>query len=165
VHPERRRSTALEVKSLVTLVSDAFVAALLTVFATASAGAAVNPSATVRGTVTLTAADEGTFSGAGVRVTLACAVDGTTRTEVSDEQGAFRFLNVPVGRCSIEADVQGFFAPPVSVVTVADQVVATDLHLGVVPLRTGVNASGFGVQRDKRTQPVTRIDQYGRPID
>jgi Carboxypeptidase regulatory-like domain len=123
-------------------MNDAFVAAFLTVLATASTGAAVNPGATVIGTVTLTAADGRTFSGEGARVMLACPADGTTRTEVSDEHGAFRFLNVPVDRCSIEADVQGFVGQTVSVVTVADQVVATDLHLGIAPLRAGVNVKG-----------------------
>jgi len=127
---------------LVMPMFDTFVAALLTMFATASTGAAVNSSATVIGTVTLTAADGGTFSVEGARVMLACPGDGTTRTEVSDEHGAFRFLNVPVDRCSIEADVQGFVAPPVSVVTAADQIVATDLHLGIAQLRTGVNVTG-----------------------
>jgi hypothetical protein len=122
--------------------SDAFVAALLMLFAAASAGAAADPSAAIIGTVMLTAADGGTFPGEGARVMLTCAANGTTRTDVSDEHGAFRFLDVPVDRCSIEADVQGFLAPPVSVVTVADQVVATDLHLGVAPLRAGVNVKG-----------------------
>jgi len=140
-------------------ICDAFVAAFLTMFATASAGAAVNPSATVIGTVTLTAADGGMFSGEGVRVMLTCAADGTTGTEVSDEHGAFRFLNVPVDRCSIEADVQGFVAPPVSVVTVAGQVVATDLHLGIAPLRTGVNVTGTApVRAPKRLRRSCRSD-------
>src|SRR5882672_7614538 len=120
--PLRRPGLSLALMWLVMPMFDAFVAALLTMFATASTGAAVNSSATVIGTVTLTAADGGTFSVEGARVMLACPGDGTTRTEVSDEHGAFRFLNVPVDRCSIEADVQGFAAPPVSVVTAADQI-------------------------------------------
>jgi hypothetical protein len=104
--------------------------------------AGASPTATIAGTVKLTAADGRTFSGEGVRLTLACAADGTTRTEVSDEHGAFRFLNVPVDRCSIQADLQGFAAQTVTVVTLADRVVATHLHLGIVPLRVGVNVGG-----------------------
>ena len=142
---KRLRPAALvKLRWLVTPMCDVFVAGLLTVFAAASAGAAVAPNATVMGRVTLTDADGGTFSGEGVRVTLACAAEGTARTEVSDERGAFRFLNVPADRCSIVADVQGFLGQPVDVVTVADQVVATDLHLGIAPLRTGVNVAGTG---------------------
>ena len=118
---------------------DVFVSALLTMLAVVSTGAAVNPSATVIGTVTLTAATGDTFAAQGARVVMACESDRTLRTEVADDHGSFRFLNVPSDRCSIEADVQGFVAPPISVVAAADQVVTTDLHLGIVPLRTGVN--------------------------
>ena len=150
-------------------IYNAFVAASLTVFATASAGAAVNPSATVIGTVTLTAADGGMFSGEGVRVMLTCAADGMTRTDVSDEHGAFRFLNVPVDRCSIETDVQGFVAPPVSMVAVADQILATDLHLGIAPLRTGVNVTGTApfrapkrLRRSCRSDGCWRLEQPAR---
>jgi hypothetical protein len=118
------------------------IAAALTAFVPASAIGGVGPSATIVGTVTLTAADGGTFPGEGARVTLACAADGTTRTEVSDQHGAFRFVNVPVDTCSIKADVQGFVAPPVLVVTAAGQSVASDLHLGIAPLRVGLNVGG-----------------------
>ena len=119
-----------------------FVAGVITVAASVSAVAGVAPGATVAGTVTLTAAGGGTFPGEGARVTLACAVDGTTRTEVSDEHGAFRFLNVPVDTCSLQADVQGFAAPPVTVITAVGQVAGTDIRLGITPLRVGVNVGG-----------------------
>jgi hypothetical protein len=119
-----------------------FFVASLTALGGTAAAAAVSPSATIAGTVTLTAADGETFSGEGARVTLACAADGTTRTGVSDEHGAFRFLNVPVDRCSIEADVQGFVAPPVTVVTAANETACADLHLGIAPLRVGVTVGG-----------------------
>ena len=154
-----RRPRPLKVRWRVIPMYDAFVAALLTVFATASTGAAVNPSATIIGTVTLTAADGGTFAAEGARIVLACERDQTARTEVADEHGTFRFLNVPVDRCSIEADVQGFVAPPVSVVTAADQIVATDLHLGIAPLRTGVNVRGTApFQAPKRLSGSCRSD-------
>src|SRR5258705_11299726 len=43
----------------------------------------------------------------GVTLTLMCA--GTEpRSEVSDEQGRFRFEDVPTGDCSVVADLQGF---------------------------------------------------------
>src|SRR5438128_1301195 len=107
-----------------------------------SARAGASPSATIVGTVRLTAADGRTWAGDGARVALACGAGRTTRTEVADAHGAFRFLNVPIDRCSIEADVQGFLAQPVTVVTAARQVVAIELHLGVVPLRAGVTVGG-----------------------
>jgi hypothetical protein len=120
------------------------VSAVLTAFAAASPVAAVSPSATIIGTVTLTAADGGTFAGEGARVVLTCEADTTARTEVADEHGAFRFLSVPVDSCSLEADVQGFLAQPVRIVTAADQVIGTNIHLGIAPLRVGVNVAGTG---------------------
>jgi hypothetical protein len=108
-----------------------FVSALLTILAVVSTGAAASPSATVIGTVTLTAANGDTVAAEGARVVMACERNKTLRTEVADEHGSFRFVNVPVVRCSIDADVQGFVAPPISFVAAADQVVATDLHLGM----------------------------------
>jgi hypothetical protein len=118
------------------------IAAIVTALAGGSAAASDGPSATIAGTVTLMAADGDTFSAEGARVTLACAADGTTRTEISDQHGAFRFLNVPVDSCSIEADVQGFAAPPVMVVTAAGRMVVSDLHLGIAPVRVGVTVGG-----------------------
>jgi hypothetical protein len=118
------------------------VAIVLSAFAPASAIAGLSPSATIVGTVTLTAADGSTWAGDGARVVLACVVDGTTRTEVADDHGVFRFRNVPIDRCSIEAEVQGFLAQPVAVVVASHGVVGVDLHLGVIPLRAGVNAGG-----------------------
>jgi hypothetical protein len=125
-------------------IRNVFLSGILSALAGASgvAALAARPTATIVGTVTLTAADGGTFAGEGARVVMACGADSTTRTEVADEHGAFRFQNVPVDSCSIEADVQGFVAQPVRVVTAADQVVATELHLGIAPLRVGVNVGG-----------------------
>jgi hypothetical protein len=75
-------------------------------------------------------------------VLLTCGIDRTRHLEIADDHGAFRFLNVPVDSCSIEADVQGFLAQPVTVVIAAQQVVGIELHLGVVPRRVGVNVGG-----------------------
>jgi hypothetical protein len=109
------------------------------------------------------------FPGQGARVSLACAADGTTRTEVSDQDGAFRFLNVPVDTCSIQADVQGFVAPPVTVVTAADQIVGSDLHLGIAPLRVGVNVGGTvpsdelkSLRRSCRTDAGRRLERSAK---
>jgi hypothetical protein len=118
------------------------VAAVLSAFAPVVAIAGDSPWATVAGTVTLTATDGATFAGEGARVTLACVADAMTRTEVSDEHGAFRFLNVPVDTCLIEADVQGFAAQTMRVITAADEVAQTDLRLRIAPLRVGVSLAG-----------------------
>jgi hypothetical protein len=145
------------------------VAAVLTAFAPASAMAGVSPSASIVGTVTLTGADGGTFAAEGARVVLACETDRMARTVVADEHGAFRFLNVPVGRCSIEGEVQGFVAPPVSVVTAADLVVSTVLHLGITPLRTGLDVGGTApfqapkmLRRSCRSDASRRLEQTAK---
>ena len=130
-----------------------FVATVLAAFAPASAVAGANPSATIVGTVSLTAADGSRWAGDGARVALACETDRTTRTEVADDHGAFRFLNVPIDTCSIEADVQGFVAQPVTVVIAAHQVVGIELHLGVAPLRVGVNVGGTARSHEPKMLP------------
>jgi hypothetical protein len=122
---------------------------LIVLFATVitavvSVRAIAGPGATIVGTVTLTAADGGTFPVEGARVTMACLADAMTRTEVSDEHGAFRFPDAPVDSCSIQAEVQGFVGQPVGIVTAAQQVVGIELHLGIAPLRAGVNVGGTG---------------------
>jgi hypothetical protein len=142
-----------------------FFAGLLSALAGASAVAAVSQSATIVGTVTLTAADGVTFAGEGARVVMACGADRTTRTEVADEHGAFRFLNVPVDSCSIEVDVQGFVAQPVRVVTAADQVVGTDLHLGIAPLWVGVNVGGTEPPRELKVPRRSCRPDAGRRFE
>jgi hypothetical protein len=123
----------------------------------------IGPSATIVGSVTLTDADGRTSAGDGARVMLACEVDSTARTEVADGDGAFRFLNVPIDSCSIEADVQGFVAPPVTVVITADRVVGIDLHLGIAPLHVGVNVGGT-LQAPKLTPGSCRAEP-GRRLE
>jgi hypothetical protein len=87
---------------------------------------------------------------------VACEGDRTLRTEVADDHGSIRFLNVPGDRCSIEADMQGFVAAPTSFVAAADQLVATDLHLGIVPLRAGVKVRGAAAEAEEAAQ-ISRV--------
>ena len=141
------------------------IAATVILLSAVSAAASGGPSATIVGTVTLTAADGDTFSGEGARVSLTCAADGTTRTEVSNEHGAFRFLNVPVDSCSIEADVQGFVAPPVTVVTGADAMIVADLHLGIAPPRVGVIGGGTASVQEPKMLRRSRGSGVGRRLE
>jgi hypothetical protein len=82
---------------------------------------------------------------------------------VADAHGAFRFLNVPIDSCSIEADVQGFLAPPVTLVIAAPQVVTIELHLGVAPMRVGVNVGGTTPPRESQLRPGSSRSDAGRP--
>jgi hypothetical protein len=138
---------------------------MVTLLAAGSAAASGGPSATIAGTVTLMAADGDTFSAEGARVKLACAADGTTRTGISDEHGAFRFLNVPADSCSIEADVQGFVAPPVMVVTAGDGMVVADLHLSIAPLRVGVIVGGTPSVQEPTSLHRSRGPGAGRRLE
>jgi hypothetical protein len=53
--------------------------------------------------------------------------------------------------------VQGFVAPPVTVVTAADEIVGADLHLGIAALRVGVTVGGTAsVQEPKRLRRSRR---------
>jgi hypothetical protein len=146
-------------------LQNVFVAAVLAAFAPVSAIAGDSPSATVAGTVTLTATNGVTFAGEGARVTLACAADAMTKTEVSDEHGAFRFLNVPLDSCLIEADVQGFAAQRVRVVTAADEVARTDFHLGIAPLRVGVHLGGGVPLQVPKTSRKSRRSDAGQGLE
>jgi hypothetical protein len=141
------------------------LAMVLTAFAPASAMAGACPSATIVGTVTLTAADGSTVAGDGARVELACGIDRTTRTEVADDHGAFRFLDVPVDSCSIEADMQGFAASPVTVVTADQQVVRIELHLAIAPLRVGVNVGGTAPVPASKMLPESCRPDAGRRLE
>jgi hypothetical protein len=133
------------------LFSVCFVAMLIAC-AAPSAVASDSQSATIVGIVTLRTPDGSTFPGEGARVVLACAADGTARTDVADARGAFRFLDVPIDRCSIETDVQGFVAEPVAVLAAAEQVIEIDLRLGVAPLRAGVNVGGAATFQETNLQ-------------
>jgi hypothetical protein len=140
------------------------IAVVLSALAPPSAIAGVSPSAVIVGTVTLLAADGSTFRGEGARVTLTCLADGTTQTEVSDQHGAFRFQNVPIDTCSIQADVQGFAAPPINIVTDADQVAACELQLGLAPVRVGVSVGGTMLLHEPMMLPgACRSDTSPRP--
>jgi len=129
------------------------VATVLTAFVPACAKASDTPLSTVVGAVTLTAGDGSMWAGDGARVALVCGDDRTTRTEVADHRGAFRFLGAPVGSCSIEAEVQGFAAQPIAIVTAAGQAVEIHLRLGVVPVRVSVNVVGSGRFHEPKVPP------------
>lgn len=124
---------------------------------------ATNIGATIVGTIVLTDAAGETFAGEGMRVVLACGADDMTTTGVGDEHGAFRFTNVPVGSCSIEADVQGFAAPAVLVVTAAGETVDADLHLGIAPLRVGVSVARTAVSLPPKRPHRSCVSGARRP--
>src|ERR1700704_402359 len=68
---------------------------------------AQTPTGSVSGTVSLPSPDGEPVVVPGVTLTLTCA-GMEPRIDVSSETGQFRFADVPVGDCSIIAELQGF---------------------------------------------------------
>ena len=124
-------SHSMDFKRAAAMVAFAFVSG-------SSHSAAGGPLAEVLGAITLTAADGATFPAAGTRITVRCAADDVVRFVDADENGAFRFTNLPPDTCSIATDLQGFEPATATVVTAAGMATALDLHLVPARLRTGV---------------------------
>jgi hypothetical protein len=61
--------------------------------------------------------------------------------------------------------VQGFVAPPVTVVTAADEIVGADLHLGIAPLRVGVNVGGAASFQEPKMRRRSRGSGAGRRLE
>jgi hypothetical protein len=80
-----------------------FVLCVLVVIMSATAQAQFD-TATVLGTIT----DQSSAVLAHCRVDLRNTATGATRTATTDDQGQFRFLDVPVGPYRLEATAQGF---------------------------------------------------------
>jgi hypothetical protein len=104
--------------------------------------AAAQGSASVAGRVSLLSADGHTFRAAGVRLTLTCDAEPSTRFEISDEQGEFRFASLPADTCSIVADLQGFKSSSATAVTEVGEVTTVEFHLDVEPVYTGITVTG-----------------------
>jgi hypothetical protein len=103
--------------------------------------AAAQGSAAVTGRVSLLAADGHTLRAPGVRLTLTCGAL-SSRFEISDERGEFRFANLPAGTCSIVADLQGFKSSSATAVTEAGEVATVEFHLDIEPVYTGLTVTG-----------------------
>ena len=105
----------------------------------------------VTGRVTLTAADEATFPGAGVRLVLACAPEPHVRVAIANERGEYRFDAVPAAGCTITTELQGF--RPSTAVLSGTGDADLDFHLEVEPIlsglrvKTGVLPPGGSVDR------------------
>ena len=118
--------------ALAAILSAAVVAAVPT-----PAGAGTR--ATVAGTVTLTDARGEQFDAPGVELTLSCAQAPDDReTTASDEHGVFRFADVPPGKCSLTADLQGFANTTTSVSVRPGAQAQVKIHLELAPVDAGV---------------------------
>src|SRR2546426_1008588 len=86
--------------------------------------------AIVAGTVSIAGPDGQPVVLPGVVVTLTCN-GAAAKTEVSNEQGEFRFADLPSGTCSIVADLEGFKSATKIVTLQTGQSAAVTLLLGL----------------------------------
>jgi hypothetical protein len=100
----------------------------------------------VAGTVSVPAPDGQPFVVPGVTLTLTC-VSGEPTTEISNERGEFRFVDVPAGACALVAELQGFKTATTNVAVNAAETSTIAVQLGLetlheeVTVRAPVDAS------------------------
>ena len=110
-------------------------------------GAARGETHAVAGVVHVETPDGSSFPISGVRLTLTCRSQ-TATTIMSDEQGRFKFANVPDGICSVVTDVQGFKAKTAPLKHAGIDQVDLQISLQLEPLY-----SALTVARQIRTEP------------
>src|SRR5205823_4188796 len=97
----------------------------------------------ITGSVSVAGSDGARVLLPGVTVTLTCA-GADPRTEISDEQGEFRFADVRVtaATCWVAADLQGFRSTVTPVAINAGETTMVSLELGLDTLREEVTVHG-----------------------
>jgi hypothetical protein len=125
------------------LLSRTARAAFLIAIITATSAVAQPATGVVSGTVSFPAPDGQPVVVPGVTLTLTCVV-GEPRTDVSNEQGQFRFADVPVGSCSIVAELSGFKSAVKAIVAKPDEPIDVTLRLDLESLHEEVNVTARG---------------------
>jgi len=119
---------------------------------------AQTPTGTVSGTVALPSPDGQVAVVPGVTLSLTCA-DTEPRVDVSNETGQFRFADVPVGNCSIVAELQGFKSSTTGLTVkpgdTAD--VSLTLHVDALHVEMTVIGSQDAVEGGPITAHIERI--------
>src|SRR5206468_6774277 len=118
---------------------------------TANSAGAQEPATSVAGAVSVAGPDGQPLVLPGVTITLTCN-DADPKTEVSNDQGEFRFADAGLGTCSIVADLQGFKSATKVVVLKAGETTAVTLQLGLDTLREDVMVSA---KNDTAESPIT----------
>lgn len=96
----------------------------------------------IRGTITLITADGTLLAAAGAQVTLRCTNGDIVKFGTADDDGVFRFGELPLDTCSVETELQGFESVTATVVIAAGAAAALALHLKPTPLRAGILVTG-----------------------
>ena len=123
------------------------------VAAPAPVGSAAGSQGGVAGTLTLTDASGQRFDAPGVRLTLTCgATPDAARVATSDDDGTFRFQDVPTDRCAIGTDLQGFASATALAVVRAGATVEVAIHLDIAAVRADITVVRGSV-RSWRAKP------------
>jgi hypothetical protein len=115
--------------------------AFVLAFLHAQGVAAQSPAGIVSGTVSLPGPDGQTVVVPGVTLSLTCA-DMEPQSDTSNEQGRFRFADVPAGACSIVAELQGFQSAVKAVAVKSGETADVALRLDLEALHVEVNVVG-----------------------
>ena len=130
--PSQCHMPATAVSSTVTAAMVAFAAL------SGAARLAAQSPGEIRGTITLITADGTLLAAAGAQVTLRCTNGDIVKFGTADDDGVFRFGELPLDTCSVETELQGFESVTVTVATTPGAVASLALRLDTTPLRTGV---------------------------
>jgi len=107
----------------------------------ATAALAQPPVGVVSGTVSIAAPYGQANPIPGVTLTLACP-NAEPRTEMSDDQGRFRFDDVPADTCSIVAELQGLTSMTKAVVVKSGRTTDLELRLDLEALHAEITVTG-----------------------
>jgi hypothetical protein len=128
-----------------------------------SGAAAQSSTGSVTGTVTAPAADGQPSAMPGVTLTLSCTAtteEAAPRVGVSDEQGTFRFTEVPPGVCALVAELQGFKSATRTLTVAANQPADAPMRLELDAVREEVNVTARSDAAPEDSP--ARVERMGR---
>jgi len=142
-------------------------AGILMALLAGSTAVAQEPAAGVVGTVSVAGADGQALVIPGVALSLRCA-NLDPKTEISNELGAFQFVQLSAGTCSIIADLQGFQSATETVVLRPGETTVVALRLALDTFREEVTVTArndaVSVDPIKEVDHVTAQEIRTAPI-
>src|SRR5206468_2020895 len=154
--PARRPSPALRIGRIPAQV------AVLIVLLAAGVASAQEGSSSIAGAASIVGPDGAAFTTAGVTLTLTCP-GREPRTEISDDQGNFRFGEVTTGTCSIAAELQGFRSATTTVHVKPGETTTVNVQLGLDTLREDVIVRAKATTADDGTSGP-RVERVTREL-
>jgi len=140
-----------------TLNRIAIATTFIALFATNTAFAEA-PAGNVAGAVSLPSPDGKPAVVPGVMLTLTCD-GGAQQSDSSDEQGRFRFSDVPAGSCTLVAELPGLAPTTAAVIVKAQETTTVALRLDLEALHESVNVTAAmpSLERDPIASHVETI--------